>query len=136
MTLEWDVLMLAGCHMKAIDAPHPFVRRVITCTTTSGYIVRSHYYRTLLDNFIESVQILESQLAQHIEQCANQSIPVTKLHTCDAIDQHWFVLQRRDTFYICDPVLGRQRDGTYSDINCSPRYQRDMMARLANKQHV
>ncbi len=96
------------------------------CTTTSGYIVKRHYYETLLNNFKESVEVMKNELKQHIQNCEQQNIPVRKLKNCSAIDRYWFPLQRRDTFYITNPVIGKQSCG-YSDNNCSHEYQKMMM---------
>lgn len=121
-SIEWDLLMLTGAHKIVDKSEYDFLERVKRCTVTAGYIVRKHYYQTLLSNFEESVTLMEQELENHINKCNKDNIPVTKLHYCSAIDQNWRTLQERDIFYLCKPYLGNQND-SYSDNNCSVEYQ-------------
>lgn len=124
--IEYDVVLLAEGHKNLKESNYPFLKKIISCTTASGYIVRRHYYKTLLDNFKESVEVMKNELKQHIENCAQQQIPVSKLNYCSAIDQYWFPLQQRDTFYVTNPILGCQ-DCSYSDNNCSYEHQKNII---------
>ena len=120
--IDWDVMLLARGHCCNKDSLYDFLKRAHRATTTSGYIVKQHYYSTLLDNFRESVVKMEAELKKHSENCISQNVPVTKLNYCSAIDQHWFSLQEKDSFYMFDPPIGTQ--GNYwSDNNCSYEHQ-------------
>jgi len=63
--MQWDVLLLALGH-NSLQEKEGNLRKVNSCTTTSGYIVQQHYYETLLSNFAESVEIMLKQLDSHI----------------------------------------------------------------------
>jgi len=125
--LEWDVVLLAKGHDNSKESQYDFLRRANRTTTTSGYIVRQHYYSTLLENFKQSVITMEKEFHTHSEQCHSEKIPVTKLMYCSAIDQHWFSLQEKDTFYIFNPPIGIQ-GCLWSDNNCSIETQRTMLS--------
>lgn len=174
--VSWDVLLLAKGHSRFHEKKGN-LRKVIGCSTTSGYIVQQHYYKTLLDNFKESVALMEKQLVRHIQSHSEpfetigrefETIKLPKgsqvdvrirygtfnkgwvekivtaesfvaknsffgddpepgrlkyvqiyrkekatkipklIHGVQAIDNHWGVLQKRDNFYIGDPVTGHQ----------------------------
>jgi GR25 family glycosyltransferase involved in LPS biosynthesis len=120
--IEWDVVLLAQVYHCNQDSEYNFLKRARRSTTTSGYIVRRHYYPVLLDNFKSSVAIMEREFQFHSENCIAQNEPVSKLNICSAIDQHWFSLQDRDTFYAFNSSIGHQRN-SWSDNNCSCEYQ-------------
>lgn len=133
--LQWDVVLLAkGLRVNLKNSDHSFLKRIVHCTTTSGYIVRKHYYQTLIDNFKESVKKIRLQLKIHIDKCKIANVPITKLQNCSTIDVHWWSLQKRDTFYLCDPVLGKQDQSYYSDNTCSIEHQRDKLKMLPESQ--
>uniref|UniRef100_A0A6C0HJW4 Glycosyl transferase family 25 domain-containing protein n=1 Tax=viral metagenome TaxID=1070528 RepID=A0A6C0HJW4_9ZZZZ len=73
--------------------------KLITAQTTAAYLVNSSYYETLLSNFRESRDLLESL------SDGNQY----------ALDQYWKRLQQRDNWFVVIPSLMKQRPG-YSDI--------------------
>ena len=120
--IEWDVMLLAQGHHCNHDSEYDFLKTARRSTTTSGYIVRKHYYPVLLDNFKNSVAIMEQEFQTHSENCIAQNAPVSKMNICSAIDQHWFSLQEQDTFYMFHPPIGHQRN-SWSDNNCSCEYQ-------------
>jgi GR25 family glycosyltransferase involved in LPS biosynthesis len=131
--IKWDVILLADGHKNVKPCEYSFLKRVIRCTTTSGYIIRKHYYETLLKNFEDAVCIMNKQLQDHIQKEISQNKPITKLNYCSAIDQHWWILQSKDTFYLCSPTLGSQKCG-YSDNNCSFDHQKNMIEKSKNVQ--
>jgi hypothetical protein len=120
--IEWDVMLLAQGYHYNQDSDYDFLKTARRSTTTSGYIVRKHYYPVLLDNFKNSVAIMEQEFQTHSENCIAQNAPVSKMNICSAIDQHWFSLQEKDTFYMFHPPIGHQRN-SWSDNNCSCEYQ-------------
>lgn len=125
--VSWDVVMFASVHKKLTDTSYPFLKRVIKGTTASGYIVRKHYYKTLLNNFRQAIVEMKNELLVHIDNCCKNNVPVTKLHVCSAIDQYWFSLQAKDIFYLIEPSIGEQDYELYSDNNCSPEYQKEQI---------
>lgn len=127
-SINWDVIMLTGANKITVKSKYNFLEKVKRCTVAAGYIIRKHYYQTLLDNFEESVNLMEKELLMHINKCNNNNISVTKLHYCSAIDQNWIKLQEKDIFYLLNPFLGNQNyDNSYSDNNCSIEYQRTII---------
>jgi GR25 family glycosyltransferase involved in LPS biosynthesis len=104
----WDVLLLSAGRLIS-DMADGVIRKVISCTTTAGYIVKKSYYKTLLDKFNDSLLKMNIQLEDHIKKYAVSSEPVPKLiHGVYAIDKAWKELQSKDSFYIGEPVAGRQ----------------------------
>ena len=73
--------------------------RVFNAQTTTGYIVKKHYYDTLLHSFKRSVGYLLSDY--NVKQFS--------------IDIQWKPLQQRDRWYVLYPLTVIQRDD-YSDI--------------------
>jgi glycosyl transferase family 25 len=97
---EFDVLLLAGNNMPPFTKVDDTCVRVTRCQTTTGYIVRKHYYDTLINNFKEGIQ----KLIKHPEN-----------HKFFAIDKYWFSLQAKDKWYLIIPLTVTQRED-YSDI--------------------
>jgi GR25 family glycosyltransferase involved in LPS biosynthesis len=73
--------------------------RVLRAATTSGYIVKNHYFDTLIQLYEWASPLLES----------------TKQHWIYAVDQVWGNLQTRDRWVAFRQRLGKQSAG-YSDI--------------------
>jgi GR25 family glycosyltransferase involved in LPS biosynthesis len=121
--IEWDVILLAKGFCNIVETEYPFLKRIVRATTTSGYIVKQHYYNILLENFTQSVIKMEQEFKKHSEKCISNNLPVTKLHICSAIDQYWQSLQRKDIFYIYEPPIGKQSN-SWSDNNYPIEYQK------------
>ena len=100
MGLEYDVLLLAGNIRPPLHYVKKFVRRVEKSYTTTGYVVRKHYYDTLIDNIKSGIRRLLASPHSHGQ---------------NAIDTHWFPLQKRDTWLIFSPRTVTQL-ADYSDI--------------------
>jgi glycosyl transferase family 25 len=100
--LNFDVCLLSYNLQNSRESGYPFMKRVLEAQTTSGYIVKSHYYDALIQVFSDAVVGFEQ----------------TNYHWIYAIDVAWKVLQARDTWYCFNPRLGKQRP-SYSDCgNC------------------
>lgn len=127
-SIEWDVLMLVALRKNIEKSDHGFLVKVVGCTGAAAYIVRKHYYQTLLQNFEESVELVKKELEVHINKCKENNSLIVKLNDCSTVDQNWSKLQCRDTFYLCDPPLGNQDFG-YSDNNCSIEHQRYILSK-------
>ena len=74
--------------------------KVTTCQTTTGYLVNSHYFNTLINNFRTGIKKL---------------IENPELHAVYAIDKYWFNLQKSDNWFLIIPLTVTQRED-YSDI--------------------
>lgn len=104
----WDVLLLGG------NVGPPYLketsgRRVMNAQTTTAYVVQHHYYETLLRNFKEGLRLC---LAYHLSDFR--------------IDMYWKRLQRKDKWYILDPLTVIQKEG-YSDIEQKQTNYQSMM---------
>ena len=97
--IAWDVLLI-GANLGPPFDKESGCLRVFNAQTTTGYIVKRHYYDTLLTSFRESVGKL---------------IDNYRLLSFYAIDIHWKKLQQRDRWYILYPLTVIQTAG-YSDI--------------------
>lgn len=99
-TDKWDVLIIGGNNCPPYTIVEDYCCKVENCQTTTGYIVKRHYYDTLIENFTESVNhlIREPQKSQKY-----------------ALDIYWKRLQQRDIWYMILPLTVSQYEN-YSDI--------------------
>lgn len=105
--VKWDVLLLAIGH-NTLQEEKDGLRKVDKGTTTSGYIVKNHYYNTLLGTFNKSLELMKKQLHKFKSEYKGPE-PIPKLiHGLQAIDICWRELQKKDNFYIGEPVAGKQ----------------------------
>ena len=74
--------------------------KVTRCQTTTGYIVKNHYFDTLIQNIRDGI---------------NKLMREPENHALYAIDKYWFQLQERDNWYLIIPLTVTQRED-YSDI--------------------
>jgi GR25 family glycosyltransferase involved in LPS biosynthesis len=98
--LEWDMLIVGGNIVPPYERIGDYCIRVGECQTTTGYIVKKHYYDVLIDNFRESAKYL-------IQDPNNKPMY--------ALDVYWKRLQRSGRWYMICPFTVVQYD-TYSDI--------------------
>lgn len=98
--LNWDVLIIGGNNAPPYQKIDEYCIRVSNCQTTTGYIVKKHYYDILIQNFRESVTNL-------IREPTN--------HRMYALDVYWKNLQRVNNWYMLMPITVVQCD-SYSDI--------------------
>ena len=97
---DFDVLLIAGNNMgKYLKLSNNCVR-ISKCQTTTGYLVKSHYYDKLIQNYEAGM----SKLIKNIN-----------LHIVYAIDKHWSILQTIDKWYLVTPLSVSQKPD-YSDI--------------------
>ena len=97
---EWDVVLLAGNNFLPYTKIDENCIKVNNCQTTTGYIVKKHYFDTLIDNFKRGLLRLFNEPNKHI---------------IFAIDQYWKLLQKKDNWYLIIPISVIQRED-YSDI--------------------
>jgi GR25 family glycosyltransferase involved in LPS biosynthesis len=98
--INWDVLIIGGNNCPPYTTITDYCIKVSSCQTTTGYIVKKHYYDTLLKNFKESANNLLKNPGQK------------KLY---ALDIYWKQLQKIDNWYMITPVSVIQKED-YSDI--------------------
>lgn len=109
---HWDVCMLGGLFLE-YELP-----RIKMAFCTNAYIVQSHYYDTLLDNFETGLRkkldagkpIFFAKTAQSIAAYNNR----VNLRNQYNVDVYWFKLQERDTWIGLEPMCDQLP--TYSDI--------------------
>ena len=97
---DFDVLLIAGNNMPPYKRIDESCVQVQHCQTTTGYLVKHHYYDTLIQNYKEGLA---------------QLIRTPEKHTMFAIDKYWFQLQSRDKWFLITPLTVTQRED-YSDI--------------------
>jgi len=108
---DWDVVLIAGNNLPPHEIMDDSCVKVSQCQTTTGYIVKNHYYNTLIDNIRNGITNL---------------IKEPKKHFLYAIDKNWFKLQQKDNWYLITPLTVTQRED-YSDIEKRPtNYTRAM----------
>jgi GR25 family glycosyltransferase involved in LPS biosynthesis len=113
----WDVLLIAGNNMPPYSQIDNSCVKVTQCQTTTGYLVKSHYFDTLIHNFKEGINLLLNNQNQHVKY---------------AIDKYWFRLQKRDLWYLIIPLTVIQRED-YSDIEKRPTNYTKVMIDLDKK---
>lgn len=97
---DFDVLLIAGNNMGEYTRLDEFCVKIQKCQTTTGYLVKSHYYDKIIKNFEEGVDNLIKNLS---------------LMNKYAIDQYWVSLQLVDKWYLLTPLTVSQKPD-YSDI--------------------
>jgi hypothetical protein len=107
--LPWDVLLLGALNVipyRQDGAPDSLLR-VFEAGSAAGYVVNRPYLPKLLNCFVEGVVQLERYRNVSPREYIGQHF---------ATDVVWWALQRRDNWYIANPVLGHQRPGS-TDID-------------------
>lgn len=97
---QYDVCMLSYHLFDYRECGEEEFRKVLNAQTTSGYIIKRHYYKTLVDVFKWSVENFER----------------TNHHWLYAIDAAWSPLQRKDNWLCFYPRIGKQST-SYSDCS-------------------
>ena len=112
MTKKFDVILLAGNNVPPYTRIDDSCVKVTRCQTTTGYIVKQHYYDKLIANIKEGIGKLLREPEKHVLY---------------AIDKYWFQLQEIDTWLLVTPLTVTQRED-YSDIEKRPtNYTRAMI---------
>jgi glycosyl transferase family 25 len=97
---NFDVLLIAGNNMGEYTRLDNFCVKISKCQTTTGYLVKSHYYDKLIQNYEEGINKLKLNIG---------------LINKYAIDQYWTQLQLHDRWYLLTPLTVTQKPD-YSDI--------------------
>ena len=99
---EFDVFLLAGnLRLPIFRTNDENIGKISKSFTTTGYIVKKHYYDTLINNIKQGIQLLLKN-------------PDGEFNS-NAIDCYWMKLQERDNWKIIMPRTITQRP-IYSDI--------------------
>ena len=99
-TNDWDVVLIAGNNMHPYEHCSNSFIKIHHCLTTTGYIVQSHYYDTLINNYRDGIQKLIKEPENKKEY---------------AIDKYWIKLQEKNDWYLIIPLSVVQRPD-YSDV--------------------
>jgi len=97
---DFDVVLIAGNNVPPYQKIDDSCVKVFRCQTTTGYIVKRHYYDTIISNIKEGIQKLMKNPELHVQY---------------AIDKYWFRLQEKDDWFLITPLTVTQRED-YSDI--------------------
>lgn len=100
LNVDWDVLIIGGNMVPPFKMHGDFCAQIFNCQTTTGYIVKQHYYDTLIQNFKDGLNLLLRN-------------PHNKRDY--AIDMYWKSLQLKHKWFIVMPLTVYQLEG-YSDI--------------------
>lgn len=110
--INWDLLIIGGNNVPPFQQVTEYCARVFYCQTTTGYVVKKHYYDTLLKNFRES---------------ANGLMREPNNPSTYALDMFWKRLQLQDFWYMITPPTVTQYE-SYSDIeNRNVNYENMML---------
>jgi glycosyl transferase family 25 len=111
----WDVCMLGGLY---IEHQLPKIKMAVC---TNAYIVQSHYYDTLLDNFESGLKKkldvnLNFPMFPILTESTKKKIIKDRISSQNQfnVDTYWFKLQERDNWIGTEPMF--QQLNTFSDI--------------------
>jgi len=96
----FDVLIIGGNNWPPFHKETEFCLKVGRTLSTVGYVVRNHYYDTLIGNMKEGVNNLMRNPNRKKEF---------------SLDVNWCLLQQKDKWYMLIPATVTQTEG-YSDI--------------------
>ena len=116
----FDVLLIAGNNAPPYDTIDNTCVKVTKCQTTTGYLVQSHYFDRLIQNFRNGIQ---------------QLLKYPNNHIYFAIDKYWFKLQELDKWYLIVPLTVTQRED-YSDIEKKSTNYTRLMIDLDKKELI
>ena len=97
---SWDVVLIGGNNIPPYTKIDDTCVKVNSCQTTTGYLVNSHYFDILIDNYRAGIKNL---------------LKFPDKPVLYAIDKYWFQLQKRDKWFLIIPLTVTQRED-YSDI--------------------
>jgi glycosyl transferase family 25 len=98
--IMWDMCLVGANNVPPFQPITDYCIRVFYAQTTTGYIVKNHYYDTLIENFKQSAQKLIQKPGSVKE---------------NAIDIYWKRLQKQDYWYMIIPATVTQY-ANHSDI--------------------
>ena len=99
--LNFDIFLLGGNLRPPVYKVNEYIFKITKSFAGHGYIVKKHYYDTLINNIKEGIQLLLKDPDGE--------------YNSNAIDCHWMKLQAKDNWLIIMPRTITQRP-IYSDI--------------------
>ena len=111
---DYDIVLIAGNNLPPYKTIDDTCVKVTQCQTTTGYLVKNHYFDTLIKNYKEGLLNLMKDPSNH---------------RLFAIDKYWFNLQKVDKWYLITPLTVTQRED-YSDIEKRPTNYTNVMLDL------
>jgi glycosyl transferase family 25 len=109
---NFDVLLIAGNNVGNYSIIDQNCVKIQECQTTTGYLVKNHYFDKLINNF---------------ENGVNKLMKEPSLEKFYAVDQYWKSLQLVDKWYLLTPLSVSQKPN-YSDIEKKViNYNNDMV---------
>tara|TARA_B110000046_G_C12975967_1_gene391139 strand:+ start:165 stop:932 length:768 start_codon:yes stop_codon:yes gene_type:complete len=115
--IKWDGLIIGSIldgdkkYNEYINDDCVYVKG--TACNTTMYIVKNHYYDTLINLWSESVSNFKNVLRNNKKNMTKKEIDIT--YHRYAIDQRWKELQKKDKFLMITPIKVYQ-SGSHSDI--------------------
>jgi GR25 family glycosyltransferase involved in LPS biosynthesis len=121
--INWDVMLLGKGYSITQPTQYDYLYIAKKTTCAHAYIIRKHYYDTLINNIKESIKLMENQFTEYAVKFLSENKTVPKLfNSMYAHDQYWFILQEKDIFYLINPIMAFQRN-IPSDIMCDINWQ-------------
>ena len=111
---EFDVLLLAGNNMGDYKRIDEHCVKVSHCKTTTAYLVKRHYYDTLINNYENGINLLQLYPNQKYKY---------------SIDEYWCSLQMIHNWFLLTPLTVIQLPNM-SDIENRPTNYREQMLDL------
>ena len=97
---DFDVLLIAGNNMEPYTKINGYCVKIQKCQTTTGYLVKEHYYDKLIENIEDGIKNLTNNITRTNEY---------------AIDQYWTKLQIIDKWFLLIPLTVSQKPD-YSNV--------------------
>lgn len=117
---NFDVLLIAGNNVPPYTKVDDSCVKVTKCQTTTGYLVKNHYFDTLIKNYKDGIKYL---------------LKYQDKHRYFAIDKYWFNLQEIHNWYLIVPLTVTQRED-YSDIEKKTTNYTPLMIDLDKKELI
>ena len=116
---DWDVVLLAGNNVPPYRVPENDTSciQVTHSQTTTGYLIKSHYFDTLISNIKKGIEKLIAEPENHGKF---------------AIDKYWLTLQKCDRWFLIVPLTVVQKTD-YSDIEKKMTNYKNVMCDLDKK---
>ena len=116
----YDVLLLGGNNIPPYKKHSESSVQVSHCQCALAYLVQSHYYDTLINNFTQGLEKLVQYPGKHSEY---------------AIDKFWIHLQKHHRWYLIIPLTIIQKPD-YSNIEKKNVNYNHLMLDLDKKQFI
>jgi glycosyl transferase family 25 len=115
---QFDVVLIGGNNVPPFKYIDDSCVKVTKCQTTTGYLVKNHYYDTIIHNYKNGINKLMKSPTNRYQY---------------AIDKYWFHLQEKHDWYLIIPLTVTQRED-YSDIEKRQTNYTNMMLDLEKVQ--